>query len=70
MCELLVETRVALTKAGQQPLRTRLSDALALLEAALSLESEVFDAPTACTAIAAAEDALRTRRAPTLAFGR
>ena len=72
MCELLVETRVALTKvreAAQQPLRKRLLDALALLDAALSMEAETFDRAVG-DAIAIAEDALRTRRAAPLPFGR
>ena len=72
MCELLVETRVALTKvrdAGQHPLRERLTNALARLDAALSLEAETFDRAVG-DAIAIAEDALRTRRAAPLPFGR
>jgi len=73
MCELLVETRVALTKVreiGQHPLRERLSDAAARLDAALGAEDQAFDARVACEAIATAENALRTRRATSLSSGR
>lgn len=67
MCELLVETRVALTKvrdAGQHPLRERLSDAAARLDAALAADGDSFDVRVACEAIATAESALKRRAAP------
>src|SRR5262249_40397007 len=72
MCELLVETRVALTKVrevGQHPLRERLTMARAGLYGALSREPERFDRAVG-DAIAIGEDALRPRRAPPLPFGR
>jgi hypothetical protein len=73
MCELLVETRVALTKvrdAGQHPLRERLTDAAARLDAALAAEGDSFDARVACEAIATAESALKTRRTASSSFER